>query len=106
MTWLQSDIVTIQALITMAPVSFQEYVDNKTDAMETNKMKDYVGDMLSDLQLAHAVREKQLSDAAHAYRERLNAVMRTHEKMHIAYRWETPGVFGIYFMIPVGPSGP
>ena len=64
-------------------------MDSRGDSVRSagqEQMGEYVQGMLSDLRKAHKVREEQLSQAAHGYRQRLKEVTQTHEQILIAHR--------------------
>ena len=56
------------------------------DGKRDRRLKDYVDNMLKDIQMAHKQREDQLSQAAQGYREAKRKYMTKYESLLIAFR--------------------
>ncbi|CAL1535455.1 unnamed protein product, partial [Lymnaea stagnalis] len=66
-----------------------EYVDKGSGVpgqQQQKKMREYVDNMLKDIRRSHKEREDQLSQAAQAFRKRLQNIVNKYEQVLIAYR--------------------
>ena len=67
----------------------QEFVDKGSGVpgeKSERQMRGYVDNMLKDIRRSHREREDQLSQAAQAYRKRLQGTTHSYERCLIAYR--------------------